>query len=437
MVDEVEQPVVRPVQILEGENERMARGERLEEAPPGGERLAAPVAADLLAAQADERAQVALDPGRLSGVFDRCLDGGAELGFGILGGVRRQDLRPALDHFPKRPEGHALAVRQAPAHLPDQLVGIGGGLAPELVEKPALPDSGLTHEGDELDGALLLRPGERASEGLELLRAAHERPAAALERFRVRLLLGRDRFPDRKRLRLPLRLHRLRLPVFDRVLRRRMRRPVHKDPVHRRRRLEPRRPVEDVAGGHPLPLARTRPQRDNGLPRRHRDPHVQVQPRIGRIALRDRFSDRKRRPHATLRVVLVRRRRAEERDHGIADELLHRSPEALQLRAQTRVVRSEELPHVLRIELPRPPREVDQIGEQDRDDLALLRLRLPRPARRAEVEPRRDHGPAHRTRGAQLPPAPPAEAGLIWILEPARRAGHGASWSRLTLPRPA
>ena len=47
VVDEVEQAVVGPVQILEDEHERALLGERLEEAAPGGERLVAAVAAEL------------------------------------------------------------------------------------------------------------------------------------------------------------------------------------------------------------------------------------------------------------------------------------------------------------------------------------------------------------------------------------------------------
>ena len=39
LVDEFEQPVVRPVEVFEHEHERAVLGERLEEAPPGGERL--------------------------------------------------------------------------------------------------------------------------------------------------------------------------------------------------------------------------------------------------------------------------------------------------------------------------------------------------------------------------------------------------------------
>ena len=45
VVDEVEQALVRPVQVLEDENERAALGDGLEEPPPGGERLRSTIAA--------------------------------------------------------------------------------------------------------------------------------------------------------------------------------------------------------------------------------------------------------------------------------------------------------------------------------------------------------------------------------------------------------
>ncbi len=56
VVDEVEQTVVGPVQVLEHQHQRPLLGKGLQEPPPGGERLAAPVAAGhaLVAAQAGE-----------------------------------------------------------------------------------------------------------------------------------------------------------------------------------------------------------------------------------------------------------------------------------------------------------------------------------------------------------------------------------------------
>ena len=48
MVDEVEQAVVCPVEVLEDEDERVLLGERFEEPPPGRERLGLAVGADVL-----------------------------------------------------------------------------------------------------------------------------------------------------------------------------------------------------------------------------------------------------------------------------------------------------------------------------------------------------------------------------------------------------
>ena len=68
----------------------------------------------------------------------------------------------------------------------------------------------------------------------------------------------------------------------------------------------------------------------------------------------------------------MRDRRAEQRHHGVADELLHRAAEALQLRAQALVVRSEQRADVLGIHPFRPRCEADEVCEQHRHDLALL-----------------------------------------------------------------
>lgn len=67
MVDEVQQVVIGPVQIFENEDEWSMLGHPLEEPPPGGKRLISPVCALLfLAAHSRERAQLRLDPSRLT-----------------------------------------------------------------------------------------------------------------------------------------------------------------------------------------------------------------------------------------------------------------------------------------------------------------------------------------------------------------------------------
>ena len=84
---------------------------------------------------------------------------------------------------------------------------------------------------------------------------------------------------------------------------------------------------------------------------------------------------RERRPHRPLRVVLVRHGGAEHRHHGVADELLDRATVGLELVPHARVVRGEQRAHVFRVELLRARSRADEVGEHDRDDLALLAAR--------------------------------------------------------------
>ena len=68
----------------------------------------------------------------------------------------------------------------------------------------------------------------------------------------------------------------------------------------------------------------------------------------------------------------MRGRGAEERHHGVADELLDGAPEPLELTAQVRVVGPEQRADVLGVELLGPRGEADEVGEEHRDDFALL-----------------------------------------------------------------
>src|SRR5436309_7649221 len=66
LVDEVEQVVVGPMHVLEDENEWPLRGERFEEATPGGEALGTAIAARLrLRTQTHERTELGIEPGHL------------------------------------------------------------------------------------------------------------------------------------------------------------------------------------------------------------------------------------------------------------------------------------------------------------------------------------------------------------------------------------
>ena len=123
-------------------------------------------------------------------------------------------------------------------------------------------------------------------------------------------------------------------------------------------------------GSHAFALGRPSAERDQGLAGRDADSHLEV------ALLTDPVADRERRANRPLGIVLVSGRRAEERHHRVADELLDRPAAPLELRAQPRVVRLEHGAHVLGVELLGPRREADEVGEEDGHDLALLPGRL-------------------------------------------------------------
>ena len=86
LVDEVEQALVRPLQVLEDHDERALLGERLQEAPPGGERLGLAVAAELaLPAEPASAPEVRLDPAGVARARERVLDRAMELRATSLG----------------------------------------------------------------------------------------------------------------------------------------------------------------------------------------------------------------------------------------------------------------------------------------------------------------------------------------------------------------
>src|SRR6185436_9707058 len=136
--------------------------------------------------------------------------------------------------------------------------------------------------------------------------------------------------------------------------------------------LESRGRVDDVPGGHPLPELRPGAERHERLARVDGDPYFELERRIRLVELDDRLADRDRRANRSLGIVFVRHRCAEERDDGIADELLDRAAMALELVPEAGVIRREQCPDVLGIELLGARGEADEIGEENGDDLALL-----------------------------------------------------------------
>jgi hypothetical protein len=167
-LDEVEQGVVGPVQVLKGEDQRPRRRQSVQEPAPGGELLLA-VGGGRRCLQrgggvdADQAAQVPGDPGGGRRVGDRRGHRGGEPALGGLGGVGLPHADLRLDRLGERSEARVVPVGQRAALAPgDRHPGLwdaGGGLrrpgqpVGELGEQAALADPGRPQHGDQLGRA--------------------------------------------------------------------------------------------------------------------------------------------------------------------------------------------------------------------------------------------------------------------------------------------
>ena len=386
LVDEVEQAVVGPVQILEDDDDRAALRDRLEEPTPRGCRGCGRRAARAPRARRGRSARPRASAPRLRpprGGSRRCgacarAQPGSRVS--MIAGL-------ALTTSPSAQKRHTVAVRQTPALPPrDGRVAVDDPLTAR--DEPRLADPGHTHQGHELCAPLAAGPLEERAEDVELVIASHERRRAS---------------------------------------------PAGASTPYR----DGRRPPPKPATGSALPLPRTGVgfaiRRSPGASRGYvvwptrtpltgaavcmraavftTSPATIASPRAGlassvtsaspvltamrtwrRRLVRAPGPDRERGAHRALGVVLVRDRRTEYRHHGVADELLDRAAVPLELVRARRVVRGEQPPG-------RPPdrplgarREPDEVDEDDRDDLALLTgqpVAVGELARARVAEPRR------------------------------------------------
>ncbi|HYN18899.1 MAG TPA: hypothetical protein VEY96_12525, partial [Actinomycetes bacterium] len=184
LLEEVEQGVVGPVQVLQHQHQRPPGGQPVQEAPPGGERLVAPPRLDRGAvALADQPAQVPGDPvdrGRVvgHGVGDHPGEAAAD----PVGRVGLEDAGFALDDLGQGPVGHptggggaSLVPGRGAALPPGDQVAVGVEGPTELGHQPALADAGRAEQGDELGAALGLGPLERLQQRAQLAVAADQR----------------------------------------------------------------------------------------------------------------------------------------------------------------------------------------------------------------------------------------------------------------------
>ncbi len=205
---------------------------------------------------------------------------------------------------------------------------------------------------------LAQRAGVHLAKHFELVVPADERRRARRLEIDSEPAPRADRAPDRYRLGLALRRHRLERLVVDHVPRRPVRLLAGEERTRRSRRLQPRRGVDDVTGDEALAQLGPGSERDDRLAGVDRGTGLQLE-------LGHRVQDDQPRSDGPLGVVLVRDGGAECGHHCVADELLDRPAEALDLRLRTRVVRLQSRSHVFRIGRLGRSREADEVDEQD------------------------------------------------------------------------
>ena len=361
------------MQILEDEQQRALLGEQLQDAAQtpvelglrnlGGRVRAARRGRDAedVGGRGRHRAQLVEIPS------SDLLEERPELGRDLRRFLALEDAGGALHDLGHRPVGDPLPVRKtaAPEHRADVR-----GSGTDLLEQAALADAGRPHHGR--------RPGQPFAHHLlpqpeqlrELLLPADERAAPRLSPRRC--LARIDDFPDRDRLRLPLRHDGLSLAVLDCVLRPLVGQLADDDTVDRRTALDSRGGVHHVTGGFADLLAGVRADHDDRFARVDAGSDVEVQPVVGRVQLLDRLRDRDGGADRALLVILVRRRRAEECDDGVADELRDAAPVELELAPSLDVVGSEPRADVFGIERLRGRGGADDVREDGRDEPPLL-----------------------------------------------------------------
>ena len=320
-------------------------GERLEEAPPGRERLAARSPPRLAVAARPTSGRRCVSTQRARPVADerrrRML---ASFGRGL---VRRRPSRGcpacAFTISPSAQKRDALAVGQRAALPPVRSARARRRRARTARRRagscrcPGTPTSVTSCGERSCARARRARREQRRARAARPTSGASPRSRDVDAEARARL----DRLPDADRLGLALGLDRLGLArTRSRCSRGAVRRLADEDPVHRRGRLQARGGVDDVAGGHALALGRAA-RRARRAPRRSLTP---IRTWSSSRRSRDPVADRERGAHRPLGIVLVRDRRAEERHHRVADELLDRAAVALELGAQPRVVRRAAAP---------------------------------------------------------------------------------------------
>ena len=286
----------------------------------------------------------------------------------------------------------------------------------------------------------MTRPVQRVAHHARLGVPSHQRELIALLLRHDRPRLQRD--PDRDGVTLALRLDGRRRLIPDRTAGCPECPLVHQHAVNRRRRLEPRGGVDHVPHGIDGPAPSNGHKRLAGC-----HPHAHVQSIVPCIGFRvgKPVAYQQAAAHRPFRIVLMGDHPAEHGHHAITRELRHDATSALDAPGKQRLVRRKEALHILHVEVLRPPREPNQVREQDRHHPPLTSLRdrcrgKRRPTAAAEPEPVRVPSATLRTehhRGQSTDnPVPPGARGNAPPLDHGPPRGHLQGHSPPATPAP-
>jgi hypothetical protein len=296
----------------------------------------------------------------------------------------------------QRQERDALAVGRAAADQDGRPARARDG-RPEsreqLADEPRLADAGVADERQETRAAagrdvLVERPQPRE------LRVASDERRVVPPQERGRFLVDRLQPERRERLARPFQLERPEQLAGDGVRDERVRVGAEQDLPRAGGLLQALADVDGLsrdegrAGG--------RVARDD-LPGVDADPKPQLrQPRS------DRLAQLRRRANGPERVVLAHDRDAEDRQDGVADELLERAAVPVEHGRGEVEEATEQVALRLRVEPPRELGRRDDVAEEDRDRLARLLGQVER-ARGRRRDRRRRRGGARRLERLVVP----------------------------------
>ncbi len=302
------------------------------------------------------------------------------VGFDDAGGV--------ADHGGHRRERGAIAEPARPALERDDVII---ETRHELVGQPRLADARFPHHREQGGSVGDDHASEPLAEHAELMRPADDRDGSPY-RTRAQAFDGERDQPALE----PLRGDVPALAEAHGCLDERTRRGAHDHLAGFGSGLQARCRVDHGTGDEQLPGG---PHAGGGFARFDAHPHLELraEPRLRREPS-DARTDREPCADGAHGVVLVDLREAEHRHDGVADELLRPSTEGLELFGGGVVEASDHIPGALGIQTLRQARGVDQVGEQDRDHLALLgphRGRDEGTTRRAEAGVVRQRRAAH------------------------------------------